>query len=104
MALSVCPQAVFPADVTLTLNGSAQKLVDRNPLRSHLQFQAPADAAITYSYTNTTPNDPAGTLLTGCYILAAGATFGPSTSVPGSAIYVNGGSTGSGKLLIATEC
>ena len=103
MSLEVQPAAVTPVDRSITLNGGVQTLVAANRYRTHLQFQCPG-ANITYSYTNSSPNDPAGTLLTGCYILSAGSTWVQATCCPGTAIYVNGGTAGNGKLLICTEC
>lgn len=119
------PIQVDPQDFSFTLNGTAQNPLataypatptagnypptgvgraGENPYRTHLQFQAPQSGPITYSYTNATPNDPAGTLLAGCYILAAGQTFVPATSIPKGPIYINGGAAGSGKPMNLTEC
>ena len=104
MTLEVTTKSVTPQDISLTLNGSAQQLVAANKYRTHLQFQAPQSAAVTYSYTNSSPNDPASTLATGCFILPAGATWSPSFGIPGTAIWVNGGVAGNGLVLPATEC
>lgn len=84
-------------DITLTLNGSPQQLVGSNLYRTHLQFQAPAGGAVTYSYTNA--SCAAG--LTGCYTLAAGSTWAPSWGCPSGPIYVNGTNA---QVLVATEC
>lgn len=100
MTVEVTAKSVIPRDVSLTLNGSAQLLVAANSNRTHLQFQAPSGGNMAYSYTNASCGAP-GTPTTGCFILAAGATWSPGFGLVGSAIYVNGTNT---QLCVATEC
>jgi hypothetical protein len=124
MTTPTVPVRVTPGDYSFTLNGSAQNPLataypnpptagtyptasagpaGSNPNRTHLQFQCPG-AAITYSYTNAAPNDPASTLATGCYILSEGQTWGLGAWVPTTPIYINGGAAGSGVKCTLTEC
>jgi hypothetical protein len=116
---------IDPKDYSFTLNGSAQNPLatpypavpaagvypatgigraGENPYRTHLQFQAPLGAPVTYSYTNPSPNDPASALATGCYLLAAGGTYIQATSVVKGPVYFNGGAAGSGLTMTLTEC
>ena len=123
MTTPTVPIRVVPIDRSFTMNGSAQNplatvypastpagqypsaspgVAGSNPSRTHLQFQASVN--ITYSYTNPSPNDPASTIATGCYILPAGANWGLGPWIPTTPIYINGGSAGNGLQCTLTEC
>jgi len=126
MTTPTAPAPVVPLDLSFTLNGSAQSplaaqypvppsagnypttgfgTAGSNPNRTWLMFQAPKTEPITYSFTNASPNDPAGTVATGCFILAAGVVS-PNWGgvVPKGPLYINGGAGGSGILMTLVEC
>ena len=125
MSVPVTAIPVKPVDYSFTMNGSAQNplsaaypavapagqyptatggVAGANPNRTHLQFQAPNNLPITYSFTNSSPNDPASTLATGCFILYAGQTFGINDWVPTGPVYINGGAAGNSVKMSLTEC
>lgn len=127
MPISITSGPILPRDQSFTLNGSAQNPLataypatvpagqyptgntntpaGTNPYRTHLQFQAPASCNIVYSYTNSSPPDPASfTGGNGCYLLLAGQTWVQASSIPCGPLYVNGGAAGNGKTMTLTEC
>lgn len=125
MTVGTNPIQVDPIDRSFTISGAAQNPLStaypavpaanvypqtgigragENPYRTYLQFQAPATAPITYSFTNATPNDPASALSAGCFILYAGQTYGPSTSIVKGPVYINGGAAGTGLAMTFVEC
>jgi hypothetical protein len=123
MTTPTVPVRVTPVDYSFLMNGAAQNplataypavspagqypvqtggVAGANPSRTHLQFQAAVN--ITYSYTNSAPNDPATTNATGCFTLVAGQNWGLNAWVPTTPLYINGGAAGNGLRCTLTEC
>ncbi len=76
-------------DATQTLTGTTIQALQPDPYRAFLMLQAPAGAALLFSFTNNTVSAGA----TGCFSLAAASApfiFGPN--VPKGPLYVNGAS------------
>jgi hypothetical protein len=91
------PHGFVPRDISITLGTAATVLAVANQYRSHLQMQN-VSQTFYYSFTNAACAPGA----TGCYQLGAGQTYMSGAIVPEGNIYVAG--TGTGSLLVATEC